>query len=172
LATLLSDREDFCGDGSHLCHFLRQTSPKMESVLLQGCLLESFYVRSKQRQTHTAFLRICRVLKEVFRWFGHGMACQSHDIFAFLPWGDRSLPSGAVLWLGAALPGITHLRHQDMLSSPLPHLPVPQLKKEFFCRLWIQSALDAVRGRHGNKALYRCCHFLNSLHSMCTPFYV
>ena len=36
-------------------------------------------------KTHTAFLRICRVLKEVFRWFGHCMACQSHDVFALLP---------------------------------------------------------------------------------------
>jgi hypothetical protein len=32
LATLLSDRKDFCGDGSHMCHFLRQTSPEMASA--------------------------------------------------------------------------------------------------------------------------------------------
>jgi hypothetical protein len=33
LATLFSDRKDFCGDGSHMCHFIGQTSPKMESAL-------------------------------------------------------------------------------------------------------------------------------------------
>jgi hypothetical protein len=30
--TLLSDRKDFCGDGNHMCHFLRQTSPEMASA--------------------------------------------------------------------------------------------------------------------------------------------
>ena len=30
LATLLTDGKDFCRDGSHLGHFLRQTSPEME----------------------------------------------------------------------------------------------------------------------------------------------
>ena len=33
LPTLLSDDKDFCGDGSHMCHFLRQTSPKMDFAL-------------------------------------------------------------------------------------------------------------------------------------------
>ena len=33
LAALLIDRKDFCGDGSHLWHFLRLTSPEMETAL-------------------------------------------------------------------------------------------------------------------------------------------
>jgi hypothetical protein len=33
---LLSGRKDFCGDRSHMCHFLRQTSPEMDSAFRHG----------------------------------------------------------------------------------------------------------------------------------------
>ena len=32
LAALLSDCKDFCRDRSNMCHFLRQTTPEMDSV--------------------------------------------------------------------------------------------------------------------------------------------
>jgi hypothetical protein len=37
LAAVLIDGEDFCGDGNHLGHFLRLTSPEMGPVLSFGC---------------------------------------------------------------------------------------------------------------------------------------
>jgi hypothetical protein len=48
-------------------------------------LARLFDFRSQQPQTHTVFLRISRMFKEVFRWLGNCMAGYLHDIFPLLP---------------------------------------------------------------------------------------